>query len=295
MGLSLNTYIQQTQRLLHDPNGEAYSTTDLTAYINEGRGQVALESESVRFLYGQQGWTVTGTTNGTTLVSAVSSTMGVVKGYFVTGSGIAPGTTVASFSINTITLSQAATGSATVTLTIQPNNQTIVNVEAYPYPPTGGGLATPLGIDSVFQVKSVTCLWGGGQTSNVNQYTLAYREFTRYQAFYRWYGPNNIGQPELWTNYNGSVLLQRIPSMVLGMQWDSCCNVTDLTGANTDVDALTRPWYDCVKYYAAYLAYLNAQRFEDSDKMFALYTKFMQRAQSFRQRTLVSNVYASLR
>jgi hypothetical protein len=44
----LNTYISQVQRLLHDPNAQLYSTSDLTYYINEARTQVAVESMSVR-------------------------------------------------------------------------------------------------------------------------------------------------------------------------------------------------------------------------------------------------------
>lgn len=54
----------------------------------------------------------TGTTNGTTLVSSVASTAGFQIGFYVSGPNITAGTTIAGFTVNSITLSIAATGSA---------------------------------------------------------------------------------------------------------------------------------------------------------------------------------------
>lgn len=64
--------------------------------------------------------TVTGATNGTITINTTSSTAGLVIGMMITGTDIAPGTTVEGFTANTITLSQAATGTdAGLTFTIQ--------------------------------------------------------------------------------------------------------------------------------------------------------------------------------
>jgi hypothetical protein len=49
-------------------------------------------------------------------------------------------------------------------------------------------------------------------------------------------------------------------------------NVSNLT------EALPYPWTDAVQYFAAYLAYTNAQRNADADRMWGLYQGFMQRA-----------------
>lgn len=49
-------------------------------------------------------------------------------------------------------------------------------------------------------------------------------------------------------------------------------NVSNLT------EALPYPWTDAVQYFAAYLAYTNAQRNADADRMWKLYQVFMQRA-----------------
>lgn len=297
---TLTQYVQATQRLLHDPNAENWSTTDLGYYINEARTWLALESECIRFLYGQQGWTLTGTlTTSSTSVTNVSSIYGLVVGQTVTvaqsGTGIPSGTTIASIggsSPASFTLSQAATVSGATTIYVSPTNQTIVNVENYAYPPQGSSLALPLGIDGIFQVKSVNCNWGAG--TNTNQYTLLQLEWTRYQAYARQLGVNDQGQPVVWCNYNGNVYLRKIPWGSMGMQWDAICIPTQLTGATTDVEGLIYPWTECVKYFAAYLALLNAQRYDDANQMKARYTEFAQRAQSYRQRTMTPNVYLTV-
>ena len=44
----LTSYQTQTQNLLHDPNATLYPVASLTLWINEGRRQLAMESQSVR-------------------------------------------------------------------------------------------------------------------------------------------------------------------------------------------------------------------------------------------------------
>jgi hypothetical protein len=59
------------------------------------------------------GNTITGTLNGTTSVTSVSSTTGIYVGQPISGANIPANTTVAAIGSGTLTLSQAATGSAT--------------------------------------------------------------------------------------------------------------------------------------------------------------------------------------
>lgn len=62
---------------------------------------------------------LTGDTNSNTLVDNITDTTGAVVGQIIEGSGIPAGTTVASFTSTTITLSQAATATASgVSLTL---------------------------------------------------------------------------------------------------------------------------------------------------------------------------------
>jgi hypothetical protein len=47
--MALNNYITLAQRLLNDPNAQFYAVTDLTSYINIGRGQLAAISGCLAF------------------------------------------------------------------------------------------------------------------------------------------------------------------------------------------------------------------------------------------------------
>ncbi len=47
---ALSTYTTQVQRLLHDPNGQYWSTSELTDYINEARNRIAQDSKCLRTL-----------------------------------------------------------------------------------------------------------------------------------------------------------------------------------------------------------------------------------------------------
>jgi hypothetical protein len=50
MAVTLQTYITQVQRLLHDPNANFWPITELTDYINEARNRVASDSKCLRQL-----------------------------------------------------------------------------------------------------------------------------------------------------------------------------------------------------------------------------------------------------
>ena len=45
---------------------------------------------------------------------------------------------------------------------------------------------------------------------------------------------------------------------------------------DSTVEAIPYPWTEAVQYYASYLAYMNAQRNADADRMYQLYTQRMQ-------------------
>jgi hypothetical protein len=58
----LSTYITQVQRLLHDPNAQFWSVSELTDYINEARNRVAQDTKCLRQL-------ITNASTGITLVA----------------------------------------------------------------------------------------------------------------------------------------------------------------------------------------------------------------------------------
>jgi hypothetical protein len=66
MATTLNTYVTQCQRLLHDPNGSMWPVSELTDYINEARNRICEDTKCLRALQtginltaGQELYTVT--------------------------------------------------------------------------------------------------------------------------------------------------------------------------------------------------------------------------------------------
>lgn len=57
MATTLQTYITQVQRLLHDPNANFWPVSELTDYINDGRNRIAQDTKCLRAL--QTGITLT--------------------------------------------------------------------------------------------------------------------------------------------------------------------------------------------------------------------------------------------
>jgi hypothetical protein len=283
--MALNAYIGATQRLLHDTAGQRYSTIDLTTYINSARSQLALEGECVRFLYGLDGmYTLTGTfASGSPTITGVSSTTGLQTGWGLYGNYVANNATIVSTGANTVTMSANATGTGSASFGTQ--IQTVANQEIYPLPTN---VAPLQGILNVIQVRTIAVNFGGSQGSN--QYMLEQTDFSELQAYYRFYGPNLVGNPAKWARYNNNIYLRPIPSQPYPMQWDTICSVIDLVD-DTTVEALKYPFTDAVPYYAAYLALMNSQRAQDADNMFKLYEQFARRARTFFQRTMMPSLY----
>ena len=50
MATTLQSYITQVQQLLHDPNANMWSVSELTTYINDGRNRIAQDAKCLRQL-----------------------------------------------------------------------------------------------------------------------------------------------------------------------------------------------------------------------------------------------------
>src|SRR5207248_317511 len=88
--------------------------------------------------------TPTGNTHSNTTIDTMSSTAGILVGAQITGSGIPAGTSVASVASSSITISQAATATASgVSLTVAPAYIDLVGSTF----PSGGVLTTAGSVD----------------------------------------------------------------------------------------------------------------------------------------------------
>jgi hypothetical protein len=295
--VALTAYETQTQRLLHDKNATYYPISDIDAYINIARRQIALESQCVRALLSG------GTITGLTLVSPGSGYTNPILTF--TGGGFqAFGTITQSGGIlqtptltrngwgfvsgATVTVTGGAGTGGSVTATVDQSLTTVPNQEVYNFSTANTLAQTIAGVQSIVGVTSVAVSWGSMKP------VLEPRIFTEFQAYYRSYNTGLQNFPTLWSQYGqgtgGSIYLWPIPSTASQMDWDCWMLPIDLVNDST-AEAILSPWTDCVPYYAAYLAYDNSQRKMDSDRMFQDYERFMKRARAFSESTFVPEYY----
>jgi hypothetical protein len=234
---TLSDYLADTSALLRDSNFLFNSPTQLTRYINQARTQVAIETGCIRAL---------------------------VAGNAPFGNAANPGTLIP--------------GAGQPGSPLVQNFTTLTGVEKYHY-----GYAVPFlkanneGVSGIVDVISVAVSWGGNLPS------LNWMPWEDLQAYARSYNIGVMSYPFLWsTNGSGNkgqVWLFPIPQLVAGgdfpggqgeMEWDVTCLPSPLY-TNNDYEAISDPFTDSVKFYAAHLAFLGSQRYGMAAVMLALF------------------------
>ena len=201
----LTAYLTEVQRLLQNPVPVVplYTTSDLTAYINTARSQLAGEAGCIRALGGL-------------------STVG--------------GTNAYSFAFI-----------------------------------TGG----PTGTQGVFNIRQITLGVSGG---SVFLTPRPWEWFNRYNLSQT--GQANA-QPNTWAQLgqgvSGNFYLSPTPDAVYTLSLD-CAFYPSALATDSDPEAIPYPWTDAVPYFAAYMAYLSAQRATDAQAMYQRYQEFTHRA-----------------
>lgn len=309
--MALTAYEQQTQRLLHDPNAQAYALGDVDRYINIARNQIAIEGECCRALLsggmitaltianGGTGYTnpisVTIAAGGSQATATATQALGVINSVTLTSGGwgylTAP----------TVTVIGATGTGAAVTAIVDNSATTVTGIEVIPFSALNTVLATwnsnavsgspnPIvGLRQVIKVFDVAC-----SQSGTFKPMLTPVIWSEYQAYLRIYQNTQQNYPVYWSQYGqgvaGNIYLFPIPAQPLQMDVDVCATVVDLTSDSTP-EAIPYPWTDAVPYYAAYLAYENSSRKEDADRMFKMYTMFMKRGRAFSETPFTPNYY----
>jgi hypothetical protein len=287
--MALNQYLIDTALLLNDPSNLFFSQATLTNFINKARNRVAEDAQCVRVILPSQG-TITsiavasggaGYTSAPTVTISSPDALGVVVQATATAvitSGQVTSITVTNPATNkgyvlppTVTLSGGGFGTAATvgTVTLTPYVTTVTNQETYPIANYNTSVQQYApGAQNIIGIQSVSVSWGSFKP------TLQNCSWTTFQARYRSY---NIGQqnyPSIWSRYGRGqaavIYLWPIPAVVSQMDLDTYCQVIPLVN-DTTVEAIPEPFTGCVKYYAAYLAHLNAQRRDDAMFMRQLY------------------------
>lgn len=294
----LSDYISQVQFLLHDQVNQDFSQAELTAAINNARTAVALDFQCVRVTYltppnqvanptfyqpvgiiaHQEVYQLNGApgnSNGGMVVGATINNGGANYSQAATctfsvgaaGSIRAAGTPVVSATgvITAINMTQWGTGylpavPGTVTFSSLP---TISFADS-----TGtGAVATPVMFNNVFNVLSISNIWGN------QRYMLKYRGFTLFQAYMR----SQLfftQRPVIWTIQEemGLVLVQPPPDQAYQTEWDTVAVPVPLTSLTDSDTQILAPASDAVQYYAAHYCLNKLQNFNQSEFMLKLYS-----------------------
>jgi hypothetical protein len=293
----LNTYLLRTARLLNDPAQQFWSTTDLTAYINEARGQIAAEGQCIKVLppstngiasitktAGGSGYAtapavvITGPGTGATAHSVL--TAGAVSSVVVDTPGVGyDNTTLITFTGGGGTLAAASPVIKCV--------NTVNAQEVYTFASINPLVQLTAGVGSILFLESVAVSWGALKPM------LDQWNWNDLQAYIRAY-PIISGQPAIWAQFgqgqNGSAYLQPVPTGTLQMDWNCVCTPVDLVD-DTTPEAIPYPWSDAVQYFAAYLAFMGKRRPEEAKNAFGIYENTMKRARSFSESSFIPSYY----
>ena len=281
---TLNTYITEVQRLLHDANANFYTPSQLTDYINSARERTVRDTGALREVVVAQ----------TPCQVAPSATIGGASPAFPTAWAANTAVTLNSFIFSNIFIYQVTTAGTTGdTAPPYPGNNTN-NYSNYP-PSTaftnGTASLTYVGNCENISYAALTNLMGTSPLSpssgntildivNINLYwgntrlPLDYLAWSDFNARLRFW-QNYIGRPLAFSIYGqGQIYLGPVPDQVYQIEVDCVVLPLPLSLSTPNVeDTINDPYTVCVKFYAAYLAKYYEQSFGEAEIYKQEYTK----------------------
>ena len=251
MSHTLQGYITEVRRLLHDANANFYSDSQLTDYINSARQRVVRDTGCLRTLQ----------------VTQVPCTpvSGGTNPYFWTSN-----TTVAAgnYLVSNIFIYKVITGGVTG------DTSPPYPASSGAYPPSGSftnGTAT-LQYAGPSEIINFAALPQGSNTLdvlNINLYwgntriPMRYMAWTDFNASLR-YWQNYIGRPVAFSVFGQSqIYIAPVPDQVYAIELDTIIMPTPLV--STETDQIQDPYTNPVKFYAAYLAKYYEQSFGEAE------------------------------
>jgi hypothetical protein len=259
MSQTLAGYITEVRRLLHDANGNFYSDSELTDYINGARDRLVRDTGCLRTVQISQ----------TPLKVRTTDTIGG-----------APPLNPAAWAANTALTLNSFVFSNIFIYQVTQAGTTGDDPPAYPasssnYPPSTQFLNGTAGLTYVGNCENIfyASLPQGIQTLdvlNINLYwgntrvPMRYMPWTQFNAELRFW-QNYIGRPISFTVYGQSqIFISPVPDQIYQLEIDTTILPTNLVAA-TDVDTINSPYTSPVAFYAAYKAKYKEQSFGEAE------------------------------
>jgi hypothetical protein len=252
------TYEYQVADLLHDPNLNRWTESQLDSYINEARRQLVMDTGCLRTL------------------QPSFVTAGIEQYQFgsVSGAGIISGG--ANYSGPSVAFSGGGGTGAAATLTQSGgavNSIVFTNLgSGYTSPPTaivsdsgaGSGANIQVGVISLntYDFLGVHVFWG------TQRYALDWAPFSLFSSIYRPYAVAAYQrQPAAWAAYGEqSIFVGPTPDQTYATEFDTVVLPTNFAiGDTSTADAIPLRNQDPIKFYAAHLAKFNAQNYGEAE------------------------------
>jgi hypothetical protein len=306
MTATLNTYLSQVQRFIHDGSQRMVNPEDLIRYINRARRETAMRAQCLRVLTPISGSIVsasvvaggtgyTAPTVSITIPDFPNGNQPFPMGAQATGvadmeNGVITGVNItfggSGYFQPLITIVDPTGVGASITPVLTRFNQTAEGQEVYPFSEVD--LSMFPGIESIYMIKSVSLIYAN------YRYSLPMYSFSTYQSRIRQYPFQYQYVPTLGAQFgqgtSGSFYLYPIPSTVYQLEFDAFCLPMDLID-NRSVEAIPDPWTDLVPYFAASLALAELQNGNASRAMLQLHDEMFHRYSSYVRPGRVSNPY----
>jgi hypothetical protein len=252
MAQTLSGYITEVRRLLHDANGNFYTNSQLTDYINSARERVVRDTGCLRQIQ-------------VTQTPCTPVTGGANPYFWVAGASV----NLNDYVVSNIFIYQVVQAG-------------VLGDQSPPYPSSGYNFppSTPflngtamLQYAGPSEVVNYSCLPQGVQTLdviNVNLFwgntrvPMRYLPWTQFNSELRFW-QNYIGRPIAFSTFGqGQFYMSPVPDQVYTIEVDTI--VLPFTMVNlSDTDTIVYPYSDPVAYYAAYTAKYYEQSFGEAE------------------------------
>jgi hypothetical protein len=263
---TLQSYLTDVQRLLHDANLNFYTQQQLTDYINSARERVVRDTGCLRQIVVTQTPTVQGGTPtqwlANTAVTAGSYVFSNIFIYQYQTSGTSgssappyPGNQTNNYS-NYPPSTAFADGTATL---LYVGNCEIITYENLTSILASMPLSTTTG-NTVLDIVNINLYWGNTRVP------LDYLSWSDFNARLRFW-QNYIGRPLAFSVYSQDrIYIGPVPDQVYQVEIDCVLLPNALSlSTSTATDSINDPYTVAVKFYAAYLAKYYEQSFGEAE------------------------------
>jgi hypothetical protein len=255
---TLNSYITEVRRLLHDANGNFYSDSELTDYINGARERVARDTGCLRKLQVSQTPIAPVGYSGEPVAWAANTAVNVndllfsnIFTYVVTVAGTTGDDPPPYPDYNNAYPPTTAFANGTASL------QYVGNCEIIPF----GSLPEA---GQTLDILNINVFWGN------SRYPLSYMPWTQFNAQLR-YWQNYIGRPVAFSIFGqNQIYISPVPDQVYTIEVDTTILPLPLVNG-AEVDSIIDPYTTPVAHYASYTAKFKEQSYGESEIFYQQY------------------------